>query len=283
MALAANTVLKTWGEVMLKSLPARQALALLADDAFAGTAQRKGDTVHFTVDNGTSAIKDVASFAWEDVDTGAFSVAIDKNFCFALTILDVDQVKLVDGFGTKAVMHRAMQLGAKIEQTCVDHVSTMARKVVLGAGDTLKQRILALHAGLRATNCDMAEAVLLCDPTAEASILDVMSTISAADMSNARVNGDMGRFLGFRCVASNFVPAGTMVAGVPSSLKLAVALPAEIEEKRLENKFATGYRAQALWGVGTIGKGGTIATDTLANEATYWFKAPVTGAQTART
>jgi hypothetical protein len=281
--LAAGAILKQWGEIMLKSIPSKQALALLADDAYMGQIERKGDTVHFPVDNGDNNIVDVASFSWGDIDAGAFSVPINKNFCFGLKIYDVDAKKLSNGFGTKAIMNRSSQLGAKIEKDCIELIALTAAKPAVTAGLDLQDRILAIHAELRKSGADLENFSIFCDPTVEASILKVMSNIAAADMSDARVNGEIGRFLGARVIASNHVPTGKILGGVPSAVKLGVQLPGSIEEVRLENLFATGYRAQALYGVGTIGKNGQMAADTLVGEAKYWFQVPSTGAQSART
>lgn len=260
-----NIVPEVWAREIIEQLPQYTALGDVAN-ILTGEVNRKGDTLHIV---GADA---VSVAAYPEADNITYAAAADTDNVLTINTDYYGAVKIEDDTARQSpvdvmpVYARdiARKLAEQWEEDGLTEAYTNAGINSFETGSTPWQLGTAgadVPAMLTGINKQMDDAgapragryIIL--PTIGVQALTLYAASRATTFGDtASTNGYVGSMFGFDVFTSNkcVVDSGTVhgVAGIRGDgIAAAVAVPpSEVEEIRLEGRFASGVRARALYG-----------------------------------
>ena len=264
-----NVVPEIWAREIIEQLPLYTAMGDVAN-ILTGEVNRRGDQLHIISANSVS----VASYPVSDNIT--YAAAADTDNTLLINTDYYGAVKIEDDTARQAPVDvmpiYARDIARKLaEQWEADGLTA----AYVGAGadsyetgttpwqlGTAGADVPAMMTGINKTLDDVGaprQGRYLILPTIGVQALTLYAASRATNFGDtAATNGFVGKMFGFDVYTSNKVvlDSGTYhaVAGVKGDgIAGAVAIPpGEVEEIRLEGRFASGVRARALYGLSLI-------------------------------
>lgn len=260
-----NIVPEVWAREMVEQLPLYTALAGVAN-IVTGEINRKGDQLHII---GADAVSVAAYPASDNITYAAAAdsdntLAIDTDYYGAVKIeddtarqspTDVMPVYARDIARKLAEQFEADGLTAAYTNAGLNSFETGSTAWQLGTGGAdVPSMLIGINKQLDdAGAARMGRYIIL--PTIGVQALSLYAASRATVFGDsAALNGYVGKMFGFDIFTSNkCVVDGSVVHGVAGvkgdGIAGAIAIPStEIEEIRLEGRFASGVRARALYG-----------------------------------
>ena len=261
-----NLVPEVWAREIVEQLPLYTALGTVANNV-TGEVRKKGDKLHIITASAVSvaaypASENITYSAAADGDT---TLEIDTDYYGAVKIED-DTARQYPGADLISIYHRDMvrKLAEQMESDGLvaaygnagaDSYETGSTPWQLGTGGAdVPAFLTAVNKQLDDVGAPrMGRYVIL--PTIGVQALTLYAASKATAFGDqGTTNGYVGRMFGFDVYTSNkcYSNGGTVhgiasVKGDGIAMGLAVP-PEEVEEVRLEGRFASGIRARALYG-----------------------------------
>jgi len=260
-----NVVPEVWAREIIEQLPLYTALGGLAN-IVTGEINRKGDQLHII---GADAVS-VAQYPASDNITYAAAadsdntLLIDTDYYGAVKIeddtarqapMDIMPIYARDIARKLAEQWEADGLAAAYAAAGINSFETGTTDWQLGtAGADVPAMLTGINKQLDDNGAPRAGRYIIL-PTIAIQALTLYAASKATNFGDqSSLNGYVGRMFGFDVYTSNKCPVvSTTVHGVAGvkgdGIAGAVAIPAsEIEEIRLEGRFASGIRSRALYG-----------------------------------
>lgn len=260
-----NIVPEVWAAEMIEQLPLYTALSKTAN-IVSGQIQRKGDKLHII---GADAVSVAAYPASDNITYAAAAdtdntLTVDTDYYGAVKIeddtarqspTDVMPVYARDIARKLAEQWEADGLIAAYSNAGLDSYESSTTPWQLGAaGADVPAFLTAVNKQLDDAGAPRAGRYMIL-PTIGVQALTLYAASRSTNFGDtASTDGFVGRMFGFDVYTSNkcYSNSGT-VHGVASvkgdGLAAAIAVPpSEVEEIRLEGRFASGIRARALYG-----------------------------------
>jgi len=260
-----NVVPEVWAREIIEQLPLFTALGSNAN-IVSGEVNRKGDTLHII---GADAVSVAAYPASDNITYAAAAdsdnvLLINTDYYGAVKIeddtarqapLDIMPVYARDIARKLAEQWEADGLVAAYTGAGLDSFETGTTDWQLGAsGADVPALLTSINKQLDDNGAPRAGRYLILPTIAIQALTLYAASRNTGFGDSASLNGFVGKMFGFDVYTSNKCPVvSTTVHGVAGvkgdGIAGAVAIPAnEIEEIRLEGRFATGIRSRALYG-----------------------------------
>ena len=227
-----------------------------------------GDTVHIgTLADPTISTytKNVTSIDPQTLATTDETLVIDQSKMFAFEVDDVDQrqVRNSGDLLTKAAYRSARGLAKVLDTHLLTKMTTDAAAVLtaqdVATADAAFLLLRRLRMTLNKANVPTDGRFVIFSPEFEALVLGDNRFIDASryGTNTPIMNGEIGRAIGFRCLTSNNLPAGTagtapevsnfVIAGHPMATTLAEQIN-KVEAYRPQDSFGDAIKGLHLYG-----------------------------------
>lgn len=260
-----NVVPEIWAREIIEQLPLYTAMADVAN-LMTGEINRKGDQLHIIGANAVS----VASYPVSDNIT--YAAAADTDNTLVINTDYYGAVKIEDDTARQSPIDVMPIYARDIARKLAEQWESdgLIEAYTNAAADSYETGSTAWTLGTNAAQVpDMLTSInktlddagaprqgrYIILPTIGVQALTIYAASRATNFGDtASTNGYVGRMFGFDVYTSNKAPVvSTVVHGIAGvkgdGIAGAVAIPpGEVEEIRLEGRFASGVRARALYG-----------------------------------
>lgn len=260
-----NVVPEIWAREIIEQLPKYTAMADVAN-ILTGEINRKGDQLHIISANAVSvaaypASDNITYSAAADTDN---TLLVDTDYYGAIKIeddtarqspIDVMPIYARDLARKLAEQWESDGLTAAYTGAGADSYETSTTPWTLGTdGAQVPSLLTSINKQLDDEGAPRAGRYIIL-PTVGVQALTIYAASKGTNFGDAAsLNGYVGKMFGFDVYTSNKCPVvSTTVHGVAGvkgdGIAGAVAIPpSEVEEIRLEGRFASGIRSRALYG-----------------------------------
>lgn len=260
-----NIVPEIWAREMIEQLPKYTAMADVAN-ILSGEINRRGDQLHIIGANSVSVAaypesNNITYSAAADTDN---TLIVDTDYYGAVKIeddtarqapIDIMPVYARDIARKLAEQWEEDGLIAAYTNAGADSFETGSTPWTLGTdGAQVPSMLTSINKTLDDAGAPRAGRYIIL-PTIGVQALTIYAASRSTNFGDtSATNGYVGRMFGFDVFTSNKAPVvSTIVHGIAGvrgdGIAGAVAIPpTEVEEIRLEGRFASGIRARALYG-----------------------------------
>ena len=265
---------EVWAAEILTTLDEKHVFAQegIVNRDYEGEIAEKGDTVHITtLTDPTIATytKNVTAIAPQTLATTDQTLLIDQSKYFAFEVDDVDAAQTGQGgqLLAKATARAAIGLRDNADVFMATLASTGAGTIMTpqdcATVDAAFLLLRTMRMKLNKQNVPVDGRWVAFSPEFEALILGDARFIDASKYgSNTPImNGEIGRALGFRCLSSNNLPAGTagtgsevtnfVIAGHPMAITFAEQI-AKVVAYQPQDSFGEAIKGLHLFGAKVV-------------------------------